>query len=635
MSYQVINPFVQFVDPINGKPLSGGSVYFGRQDTDPKNQPANRINVYAVQDNGTEVLLAQPITLNGAGQPQYSGSVKQIKVELYGSELTYSVQVFSQSGSQKGYSPRVAAVIDSFELGRVDSSVKIAGIPAVDIKNWSYLAKLFGDSVLFPESFGAVAGESDSTAKLQAAINALPAFGILYGGGKEYNVRSLLLKSNMEILDIKLKTIAGAIDFVSPITIIGETTAVRIDGVLTTNYPQGAKTNIKLRKVGINGNRQNQTSIDSPIEDGGRHGVRILGRVTNTLIDECSIEFCGTDGVEFFSNNSRPTNENVDSLCFSNVIINNSKLSSNRRHGISGDSMFNVKLNAVDSKRNGLDLDTTSPLNSGMRGARFAGNLYGRPFDFEGYGIGSRIVLIEVIGGDFTGNAAGALFYDTAPVTDVNFQPRKDITITGATFDSTDGANPDSSMAIYSTTATASVQGYENINMANCTFKTWINLEGVKDINIVGGSAKARYAADTYFARVNNCRNWFFRSIYTNKNAIIATPALPFTPVWTNVFGSPVFTSQTFTLIGFTSNGWLCRYNSVYTVPSTGNYFGTISVSGCKAIPQSAGGASTATGAAFDVSVTTGAGDVVNVPYVPNTTASQGMEILFEVVPNA
>ena len=135
MSYQVINPFIQFVDPINGKPLSGGYVYFGRQDSDPKNQPANRLNVYAVQDNGTEVLLAQPITLNGAGQPQYSGSVKQLKVDTHTGESAYSVQVFNSGGAQKGYTSRAYSLIDSGSLADVNSSVIIAGVPASQIGN--------------------------------------------------------------------------------------------------------------------------------------------------------------------------------------------------------------------------------------------------------------------------------------------------------------------------------------------------------------------------------------------------------------------------------------------------------------------------------------------------------------------
>lgn len=107
MSYQVINPFIQFVDPINGNPLSAGQVYFGRKDSDPKNQPSNRIDVYAVQDNGSEVLLSQPITLNGAGQPQYSGSVKQLKIVLNQLDDSYCIQLFNKNGAQKGYTPRV------------------------------------------------------------------------------------------------------------------------------------------------------------------------------------------------------------------------------------------------------------------------------------------------------------------------------------------------------------------------------------------------------------------------------------------------------------------------------------------------------------------------------------------------
>ncbi len=184
MSYQVINPFIQFVDPINGKPLSGGSVYFGRQDTDPKNQPANRISVYAVQDNGTEVLLAQPITLNGAGQPQYSGSVKQLKVETYTGESAYCVQVFSSSGSQKGYSSRVYSLLDLQALAAVNSTVVIAGMQAQTIvKRIS--------SFVTPEEYGLVEGaDAGNTAKAVAMISA--GKQILWGS-KSYGFTSPIL----------------------------------------------------------------------------------------------------------------------------------------------------------------------------------------------------------------------------------------------------------------------------------------------------------------------------------------------------------------------------------------------------------------------------------------------------------
>ena len=170
MSYQFINPFVQFIDPINGKPLAAGFVYFGRQDTDPKNQPANRINVYAVQDNGTEVLLAQPITLNGAGQPQYSGSVKQLKIELYSGELSHSVQVFNRNGAQKGYTPRASASIDALSLGSVDSSVLIAGVEAEKVANASRKVNILD---FVNNKANALNGTEDISPAIQAAARFL------------------------------------------------------------------------------------------------------------------------------------------------------------------------------------------------------------------------------------------------------------------------------------------------------------------------------------------------------------------------------------------------------------------------------------------------------------------------------
>lgn len=171
MSYQVINPFIQFVDPINGKPLSAGSVYFGRQDSDPKNQPANRINVYVVQDNGAEALLAQPITLNGAGQPQYSGSVKQIKVELYAGEPTYSLQLYSKNGALKGYTPRVPALIDSASLGAVNSTVLIGGVEASDLGRKYSEFPTVGDKDIAALGF---------TAALQAALTVALDGGVVF-----------------------------------------------------------------------------------------------------------------------------------------------------------------------------------------------------------------------------------------------------------------------------------------------------------------------------------------------------------------------------------------------------------------------------------------------------------------------
>ena len=136
MSYQASNPIISFTDPVNGNPLSAGYLYIGRQDSDPKNQPANRLNVYAVQDNGSEVLLAQPIRLNAAGQPQYAGSPKMLRIDLYAGEQYCSVQVLSSGQSQKLYAPRYSpefTVADAASLYRFNSIAEMQAAPTLPI----------------------------------------------------------------------------------------------------------------------------------------------------------------------------------------------------------------------------------------------------------------------------------------------------------------------------------------------------------------------------------------------------------------------------------------------------------------------------------------------------------------------
>ena len=54
-------------------------------------------------------------------------------------------------------------------------------------------------------------------------------------------------------------------------------------------------------------------------------------------------------------------------------------------------------------------MNTSSPLNSGSRGSRQVGSLYGNGFDAESYGAGSHCVDLQFIDCDMTGNARGGL----------------------------------------------------------------------------------------------------------------------------------------------------------------------------------------------------------------------------------
>lgn len=183
MTYQVIDPFLEFTNPANGQPIGIGSVYFGRPDSDPKNQPSNRINVYAVQDNGTEVLLSQPIQLNAAGQPQYNGSPKQLKIELAGSDTSYCVQVFDKNGAQKLYTARVTPVVDVASLASTTSDVSISGVKASVLvreqrRNISYYMSK-------EKYFDALTGnpQLDTTAEWNDALNDTTITALDFKGG--------------------------------------------------------------------------------------------------------------------------------------------------------------------------------------------------------------------------------------------------------------------------------------------------------------------------------------------------------------------------------------------------------------------------------------------------------------------
>ena len=263
-----------------------------------------------------------------------------------------------------------------------------------------------------PAWFGALDNGSDATATWQAAVNSLGIGEVVDGRGRTYTVASILFKSFTETRNVYFKTLSGSVDFVSPVTI---------------NGVSSAKVFLRFENVHVDGNRQNQTSVDSPTEDGGRHGFRILGRVSDLTIRKCSARYCAGDGLELFSAN---VSSSDNDLAFKNILIDGFVANNNRRHGVSADSLADVRINNAELFGNGLDLNTSSPLNHGNRGSRSAGYLYGNGFDLEGYGARSGIDGLWLTNIKATGNArAGVLFLDTVKVTDTGFVIRKNIFI--------------------------------------------------------------------------------------------------------------------------------------------------------------------------------------------------------------
>lgn len=94
-------PSQLFTMPRSFKAIANGKIYIGQVDTDPVN-PANQIQVYLENENGSHVPVAQPIIINAGGYPVYNGQIAKF-VTVQG----HSMAVYDAYGTQQFYYPNV------------------------------------------------------------------------------------------------------------------------------------------------------------------------------------------------------------------------------------------------------------------------------------------------------------------------------------------------------------------------------------------------------------------------------------------------------------------------------------------------------------------------------------------------
>lgn len=90
-------PVQPFTLPREFKAVANGKIYIGQPDTDPT-IPANQIQVYLVNEDGTQVPVPQPLSINSGGFPVYSGQIAKFAVSQ-----SYSMAVFTAIGVQAYY----------------------------------------------------------------------------------------------------------------------------------------------------------------------------------------------------------------------------------------------------------------------------------------------------------------------------------------------------------------------------------------------------------------------------------------------------------------------------------------------------------------------------------------------------
>ena len=532
MTYGILpNGKQQFIDS-NGKPLASGKVYYYIPST------TTFKNTY--QNSAGTVLNTNPVVLDANGQciAYGTGSYRQQVYDVYGN-LVWDVQVDSPltSGNQTydieeqtftatsgqtvftlttmSYVPgtnnlvvfvdglkqivgvnytetsstvvtfttglHVGAVVD-FTTAVLQTNANI--VPATDVTynqggtgavTTTVQAKL--QQTVSPADFGAVGnGTTNDTSAIQAAINALSAGGVLDGGSKTYAVTTLNLVSNITIQNFNFITIAGSTDFVAPITI-------------GANGNTSTYSNIVLTNVHINGNRQNQTNIGGSGggEDGGRSGFRIIGHVTNLLIQNCSANYCATDGIEIYTG----TGTGSAWPRFQNITVRDSQFNWNRRHGGSGESMLFAQFENCQFNNNGQDLNTTDPLNSGNRGARNSGGLYGNGFDNETYGVGyqsQNVQWLKIVANQNAGS--GIIYFDNCVATTSGYVPNSEIIFSECNLDY--GTVPSqSSYYALQLTPPAADQAigpyFIQVIISNCRLSGTLLLTEVQNASVDGG----------------------------------------------------------------------------------------------------------------------------------------------------
>lgn len=88
-----------YPDPTRGRPVFNGSIFIGDAQTDPE-VLGNQKQVTIIQEDGTEVQIAQPIKTGAGGVPEFNGSPIKISVSL-----PYSLKVLDKNNSQVYFDP--------------------------------------------------------------------------------------------------------------------------------------------------------------------------------------------------------------------------------------------------------------------------------------------------------------------------------------------------------------------------------------------------------------------------------------------------------------------------------------------------------------------------------------------------
>lgn len=151
------------------KAVANGEIFVGLVNTDPTN-PANQIQVYIENEDGTHVPVPQPLRVNSGGFPVYNGQiVKFVTVQ------NYSMEVRDSYGAQQFYFADVLKYAPDQLREQISDPDGAEKYPSLQIARWRDDGDVRG--------WGADTGAADNTASFNGAKAEAPDGNAYIPGG--------------------------------------------------------------------------------------------------------------------------------------------------------------------------------------------------------------------------------------------------------------------------------------------------------------------------------------------------------------------------------------------------------------------------------------------------------------------
>lgn len=299
--YLVDSPYTPFTIKNQFKAISNGKVYIGEVDKDPLN-PSQQIQVYVVDETGSNVPVSQPIQLNAGGYLVYNGQVsKFITLEPYSIVVLNSVnaEMWRVDDISKVDPDNITAsnVRDTTNGGSVQDFIdKVEGGDLTVIATGTTTPRSLGErfaDVVNVKDFGAKGdGESNDTEAIKAAINS--DLGAVYFPKGTYLVESIITPiSGMTLIADNNAEIVSTIT-----TVPGEYNQIfRADDAtsnITINGVKFSSENINFNAFGFYGQVTNLTLINNECEGCGL--VTTFAGVINANVNNNYIHSPASEG---------------------------------------------------------------------------------------------------------------------------------------------------------------------------------------------------------------------------------------------------------------------------------------------------------------------------------------------------